>query len=86
MLKFVYKHEEEINMKYLGAIKELNKYLDLYSASNMVGKPFDCTPVRELCENLAKEDPEKFSGFITEGTDHELMVSVSNFLMDLLMM
>ena len=71
-------------MNYLGALEELNEYLDLYSSLNMVGKPFDCTPVRELCRKLNKEDPEKFNGFITEGTDHELMVSVSNFLMDLL--
>ena len=71
-------------MKNLGALKELNNFLNQYSASNMIGKPFDCAPVRELCEKLKKEEPERFSVFDTEGTDHELMVSVSDFFSKLL--
>ena len=71
-------------MENLEAVKKLDHFLNLYSAANMVGKDFDCAPVRELCLDLKKENPEKFGVFITEGSDHELMVSVSDFLNKLL--
>ena len=71
-------------MKDLGALRELQAFLNQYSAANMIGKEFDFAPVRVLCNDLKKEDPEKFNCFITDGTDHELMVSVSNFFMKLL--
>lgn len=71
-------------MKYLGRLRELEAFLNKYSAANMIGKEFDITPVRSLCNELKSEDPEKFNCFITDGTDHELMVSLSNFFMKLL--
>ncbi len=71
-------------MKYLGRLRELETLLNQYTATNMIGKNFDYTKVRVLCENLKEENPERFSGFVTKGTDHELMVSVSNFFMKLL--
>lgn len=71
-------------MKYLGMLRELDTFLNEYSAANIIGKEFDYTQVRDLCERLKNEDPEKFSCFDTKGTDHELMVSVSNFFKKLL--
>lgn len=71
-------------MKDLGTLRELQAFLNQYSAANMIGKEFDFAPVRALCNELKNEDPEKFNCFITDGTDHELMVSVSNFFMKLL--
>lgn len=71
-------------MKYLGMLRELEVLLNQYTATNMIGKNFDYAKVRMLCENLKEADPEKFSSFVTKGTDHELMVSVSNFFMKLL--
>ena len=75
---------KETNMKFLEKIKQLENFLNQYSAANMVGKDFDCSPVRALCEELKKEDSERFACLETEGTDQELMASVSNFFMKLL--
>lgn len=75
---------KETNMKILAKLQDLERFLNQYSAANMVGKEFDCTPVRNLCKELKKEAPEKFECLETDGTDHELMVSVSNFFMKLL--
>lgn len=71
-------------MENLEAVKKLDEFLNLYSAANMVGKDFDCAPVREMCVALKKENPEMFGVFVTEGSDHELMVSVSDFFSKLL--
>lgn len=73
-------------MKHLGMLTELEAFLNQYSAANIIGKEFDCAPVKALCENLKKENPERFGCFVTDGTDHELMISVSNFFMELLKM
>ncbi len=73
-------------MKILGMLRELEAFLNKYTAANMIGKDFDCAPVRNLCKTLKNEDSEKFSCFVTEGTDHELMVSVSDFFSKLLNM
>ena len=72
-----------MNMKYLGSLRELEAFLNQYGASNMIGKEFDCAPVKALCKELKREDP-MFGCFVTEGTEHELMVSVSDFLRELL--
>lgn len=84
MLGIFDEYKEEINMEYLERLRELQAFLNNYSAANMIGREFDFKPVRALCEELKKEDPENFNCFVTDGTDHELMVSVSNFFMKLL--
>ncbi len=73
-------------MKFLEMLTELETALNKYTAANMIGKDFDCEEARDVCEKLKREDPEKFSCFVTEGTDHELMVSVSDFFGKLLNM
>ena len=71
-------------MNLASKLAELQEMLNTYTVANMIGKDFDFAPVRNLCESLKREDPERFNSFITEGTDHELMVSVSKFFRNLL--
>ena len=71
-------------MNLASKIKELQELLNKYTVANMIGKEFDFAPVKALCESLKNEDPERFSSFITDGTEHELLVSVSKFFMKLL--
>lgn len=81
---YILSTRKEKNMEILLKLQQLEKFLTQYSAANMIGKEFDCSPVRALCEELKKEDTEKFQCLKTEGTDQELMASVSNFFMKLL--
>ena len=84
MFEIFYNLEGAINMNLAAMIAELQKLFNNYTVANIIGKEFDSAPVRALCERLKGENPERFNSFITDGTDHELMVSVSKFFGKLL--
>lgn len=60
-------------------LEELLEFLNQFPVAQMIGKEFDCKRARELCIELQALDPVKYGEFAVNGSDEDLMHSVSVF-------
>lgn len=63
----------------VGILEELLDILNKFPVARLIGKEFDCEEARGLCVKLQELDPVKFGELAVNGSDEELMHSVSVF-------
>ncbi len=71
-------------MNDMNDMMKLHTYLFQQGKAKLLGQDCDYTPIRALCEKLKKENPDVCGVFVTDGTDSELICSVSDFFDNLL--
>lgn len=60
-------------------LEELLEFLNQFPVAQMIGKEFDCERARALCVKLQELDPMKYGELAVNGSDEDLMHSVSVF-------